>query len=101
MFHRTFLLLENGKVWRRGAAALSCILTGQVGVAILSRQHYPMVSTGSVALSQARGDANRRVVQHCSFNLFNSSLPLTIFNLHATLDDGSGYDTNLQEVLVR
>eukprot|EP01094_Clydonella_sp_ATCC50884_P014846 TRINITY_DN25421_c0_g1_i1.p1 TRINITY_DN25421_c0_g1~~TRINITY_DN25421_c0_g1_i1.p1 ORF type:complete len:278 (+),score=79.57 TRINITY_DN25421_c0_g1_i1:209-1042(+) len=69
------------------------------GVAIISRQHYPMLSNGSRALSTVSGDANRRVVQHASFQVYNSRLPLTIFNLHATLDDGAGYDRNLQEVL--
>lgn len=67
------------------------------GLAILSREPYPMLQTGSLALEQAAGDFNRRIIQFASFQVGVS--PFYVFNYHATLDDGPWYDANLQEVL--
>lgn len=68
------------------------------GLAILSRQPYPMLQTGSLALTQAAGDNNRRIVQFASFRV-RLDKPLYVFNYHATLNDGPDFDTNLKEVL--
>lgn len=65
------------------------------GLAILSREQYPFVQTGSLALKPT-SDKNRRIVQFASFLIGNK--PLNLFNYHATLDDGQGYDDNMQEV---
>lgn len=67
------------------------------GLAILSREDYPMIQTGSQALAMVSGDANRRIVQFASFEILGLSFYL--FNYHATLGGEPGYGENLQAVL--
>jgi endonuclease/exonuclease/phosphatase family metal-dependent hydrolase len=67
------------------------------GLAILSRQQYPIIQTGSLALDLASGDDNRRIVQFASFQ--NGGAPFYLFNYHATLADEPWYGYNLQQAL--
>ena len=67
------------------------------GLAILSREQYPILQSGSLALEPAYGDANRRIIQFASFQ--NGGVPFYVFNYHATLADEPWYGENLQQVL--